>query len=179
MLSKAFTSYVDPSKPCSLGGVAKFAKAHKIPQSLAKQQLTNNRRRRGGYFWCMKIVFVLSPLVCRIFFPWGKSFARIIFSSHFFFCNLSTIMSKRITYYSLPLGSFLPCVWLIINHRWLTLIRTWYLNCIPPFCRSQKQYFPGTLKHGIIIRRKNACHSGIWCTNLVILSVVFISETIK
>ena len=52
MLSKVFTTSADPSQPVSLGGVAKFAKAHKIPQSQAKQQLqqllnyTLHRRRR-------------------------------------------------------------------------------------------------------------------------------------
>ena len=30
---------------------------------------------------------------------------------------VDAIMSKRITYYSLPLGSFLPCVCSVINHR--------------------------------------------------------------
>ena len=62
------------------------------------------------------------------------------------------IMSKRITYYSLPLGSFLPCVCSVIKHRWLTLIRTWRINYIPPFCRNQKDYYPeypDILKHGI------------------------------
>ena len=39
MLSKVFATSADPSQPVSLGGVAKFAKAHKIPQSQAKQQL--------------------------------------------------------------------------------------------------------------------------------------------
>ena len=39
MEAKLSTAYVDPSQPGSLGGIAKFAKAHKIPQRKAKQQL--------------------------------------------------------------------------------------------------------------------------------------------
>ena len=39
MEAKLSTAYVDPSRPGSLGGIAKFAKAHKIPQKKAKQQL--------------------------------------------------------------------------------------------------------------------------------------------
>ena len=39
MEAKLSTSYVDPSRPGSLGGIAKFPKAHKIPQRKAKQQL--------------------------------------------------------------------------------------------------------------------------------------------
>ena len=33
------SAYVDPTEPGSLGGIAKFAKAHKIPQSQAKKEL--------------------------------------------------------------------------------------------------------------------------------------------
>ena len=33
------SAYVDPTEPGSLGGIAKFAKAHKIPQSHAKKEL--------------------------------------------------------------------------------------------------------------------------------------------
>lgn len=39
MSSKLSTTYVDPSKLGSVGGVNAFAKAHKIPQRKAKQQL--------------------------------------------------------------------------------------------------------------------------------------------
>ena len=39
MSQKLSTTYVDPSEPGSLGGVNAFAKAHKIPQAQAKQQL--------------------------------------------------------------------------------------------------------------------------------------------
>lgn len=39
MEAKLSTAYVDPSQPGTLGGIAKFAKAHKIPQRKAKQQL--------------------------------------------------------------------------------------------------------------------------------------------
>ena len=39
MQAKLSAAYVDPSEPGSLGGVAKFAKAHKIPQSQAKKEL--------------------------------------------------------------------------------------------------------------------------------------------
>ena len=39
MEAKLSTAYVDPSQPGSLGGIAKFVKAHKIPQRKAKQQL--------------------------------------------------------------------------------------------------------------------------------------------
>jgi len=39
MLPKVSTLYADPSEPGSLGGVAKFARAHKIPTAQAKQQL--------------------------------------------------------------------------------------------------------------------------------------------
>ena len=39
MSQKQSTAYVDPSEPGSLGGVNAFAKAHKIPQAQAKQQL--------------------------------------------------------------------------------------------------------------------------------------------
>ena len=39
MSSKLSTTYVDPSELGSLGGVNAFAKAHKIPQRKAKQQL--------------------------------------------------------------------------------------------------------------------------------------------
>ena len=39
MSSKLSTTYVDPSDLESLGGVNSFAKAHKIPQRKAKQQL--------------------------------------------------------------------------------------------------------------------------------------------
>ena len=39
MSQKQSTAYVDPSEPESLGGVNAFAKAHKIPQPQAKQQL--------------------------------------------------------------------------------------------------------------------------------------------
>jgi len=39
MLSKVSTLYADPAQPGSLGGIAKFAKAHKIPLSQAKEQL--------------------------------------------------------------------------------------------------------------------------------------------
>ena len=39
MSQKQSTAYVDPSEPGSLGGVNAFAKAHKIPQAQAQQQL--------------------------------------------------------------------------------------------------------------------------------------------
>ena len=39
METKLSASYVDPTEPGSLGGIAKFAKAHKIPQSQAKKEL--------------------------------------------------------------------------------------------------------------------------------------------
>ena len=39
MSTKFAASYVDPSVPGSLGGVAKFAKAHKIPLSQAQKEL--------------------------------------------------------------------------------------------------------------------------------------------
>ena len=39
METKLSASYVDPTEPGSLGGIAKFAKAHKIPQSQAKKKL--------------------------------------------------------------------------------------------------------------------------------------------
>ena len=39
METKLSASYVDPTEPGSLGGIAKFAKAHKIPQSHAKKEL--------------------------------------------------------------------------------------------------------------------------------------------
>ena len=39
MSRKLSASYVDPTEPGSLGGVAKFAKAHKIPVSKAKKDL--------------------------------------------------------------------------------------------------------------------------------------------
>ena len=39
MEAKLSTAYVDPSQPGSLRGIAKFTKAHKIPQRKAKQQL--------------------------------------------------------------------------------------------------------------------------------------------
>ena len=39
MSEKLSTTYVDPSEPGSLGGVDAFAKAHKISQAQAKQQL--------------------------------------------------------------------------------------------------------------------------------------------
>ena len=39
MEAKLSTAYVYPLQPGSLGGIAKFAKAHKIPQRQAKQQL--------------------------------------------------------------------------------------------------------------------------------------------
>ena len=38
-MPKLSAAYADPSQPGSLGGVAKFAKAHKILQAQAKQQL--------------------------------------------------------------------------------------------------------------------------------------------
>ena len=39
METKLSASYVDPTEPGSLGGIAKFAKAHKIPVSQAKKEL--------------------------------------------------------------------------------------------------------------------------------------------
>ena len=39
METKLSASYADPTEPGSLGGVAKFAKAHKIPVSKAKKDL--------------------------------------------------------------------------------------------------------------------------------------------
>ena len=39
MLPKVSTLYADPSQPGYLGGIAKFAKAHKIPTAQAKEQL--------------------------------------------------------------------------------------------------------------------------------------------
>ena len=39
METKLSASYVDPTEPGSLGGIAKFAKAHKIPVSRAKKEL--------------------------------------------------------------------------------------------------------------------------------------------
>ena len=39
MSRKLSASYVDPTEPGSLGGVDKFAKAHKIPVSKAKKDL--------------------------------------------------------------------------------------------------------------------------------------------
>ena len=39
MERKLSASYVDPTESGSLGGIAKFAKAHKIPQSHAKKEL--------------------------------------------------------------------------------------------------------------------------------------------
>ena len=39
MEAKLSTAYVDPSPPGSLGGIAKFGKADKIPQRKEKQQL--------------------------------------------------------------------------------------------------------------------------------------------
>ena len=39
MERKLSASYVDPTEPGSPGGIAKFAKAHKIPQSHAKKEL--------------------------------------------------------------------------------------------------------------------------------------------
>ena len=39
METKLSASYADPTEPGSLGGVAKFAKAHKIPVSKAKKEL--------------------------------------------------------------------------------------------------------------------------------------------
>ncbi|CAH3173600.1 unnamed protein product [Porites lobata] len=39
MAQKLSNAYVDPSQPGSLGGVAKFAKAHGLAQSKARQVL--------------------------------------------------------------------------------------------------------------------------------------------
>ena len=39
METKLSAAYVDPTEPGSLGGIAKFAKAHKIPQFQAKKEL--------------------------------------------------------------------------------------------------------------------------------------------
>ena len=39
MAQKLSNAYVDPSQPGSLGGVAKFAKAHGLTQSKARQVL--------------------------------------------------------------------------------------------------------------------------------------------
>ena len=39
MSSKLSTTYIDPSEPGSLGGVNAFAKAYKIAQTKAKQQV--------------------------------------------------------------------------------------------------------------------------------------------
>ena len=39
MSPKLSVSYINPTEPGSLGGVHTFAKAHKIPQAQAKQQL--------------------------------------------------------------------------------------------------------------------------------------------
>ena len=39
MAQKLLNAYVDPSQPGSLGGVAKFAKAHGLTQSKARQVL--------------------------------------------------------------------------------------------------------------------------------------------
>ena len=66
MLSKVSTAYADPSQPGSLGGVAKFAKAHKIPQSQAKQQLqqllsyTLHKPRRRRFPTLPTLVFTIN-----------------------------------------------------------------------------------------------------------------------
>ena len=39
METKLSASYADPTEPGSLGGITKFAKAHKIPVSQAKKEL--------------------------------------------------------------------------------------------------------------------------------------------
>ena len=49
-------------------------------------------------------------------------------------------------------GFFFPHISSFVTNLRLTLIRTWRINCIPPFCRNQKDYYPeypDTLKHGI------------------------------
>ena len=54
-------------------------------------------------------IFILIPLVCRIFF-WGTSFARYFCPIHFFFCNQSTISKSRIYGLPLSLRSWRYCV---------------------------------------------------------------------
>ena len=66
MLSKVSTAYADPSQPGSLGGVTKFAKAYKVPQPLAKQQLqqllsyTLHKPRRRRFPTLPTLVFTIN-----------------------------------------------------------------------------------------------------------------------
>ena len=66
MSTKLSASYVDPTEPGSLGGVAKFAKAHKIPVSKAKKELqrvlsyTLHKPRRRRFKTLPTLVFKIN-----------------------------------------------------------------------------------------------------------------------
>lgn len=80
MSQKQSTAYVDPSEPGSLGGVNAFAKAHKIPQAQAKQQLeqllsyTLHKPRRGRFPTLPTNVFSINEQFVMVFmWIWPKS----------------------------------------------------------------------------------------------------------
>ena len=66
METKLSASYADPTEPGSLGGVAKFAKAHKIPVSKAKKELqqvlsyTLHKPRRRRFKTLPTLVFKIN-----------------------------------------------------------------------------------------------------------------------
>ena len=66
METKLSASYADPTEPGSLGGIAKFAKAHKIPVSQAKKELqqvlsyTLHKPRRRRFKTLPTLVFKIN-----------------------------------------------------------------------------------------------------------------------
>ena len=66
MSTKLSASYADPTEPGSLGGIAKFAKAHKIPVSQAKKELqqvlsyTLHKPRRRRFKTLPTLVFKIN-----------------------------------------------------------------------------------------------------------------------
>ena len=71
METKLSASYVDPTEPGSLGGIAKFAKAHKIPQSNAKKELqqvlsyTLHKPRHRRFKTLPTLVFKHQRTICH------------------------------------------------------------------------------------------------------------------